>query len=198
LDEARDGARASRIVAPVGGTVFERLAEPGEALTAGAPVIALDDISGYVVKLSVTLRDAERARAASSVTLLGPDGASLGAGKVNSIGTVPSTATGLYEVEIGAPTLPRAGELVTARFEIPATAGVIRVPSEAVVNARAGSEVYVLEGTDTQAIVHRRAIEIDRFESNDVVVRGGLREGERIVREGAGFLRDGDAVDIVN
>jgi RND family efflux transporter MFP subunit len=199
LDVARETAKGSRLLAPLDGIVFARLAEPGEAIGAGAPVIALDDVATYIVKLSVTLRDADRARAASAITLVSATGAPLGPAKVTSIATVPTAASGLYDIELSPRgVLPHVGELVTARFEVPAQAGVLRVPFDAVVHGHQGAEVFVVEQATAGAVVHRRLIQIDRTESSDVIVRTGLRAGERIVREGAAFLRDGDAVEIAD
>ncbi len=43
----------------------------------------------------------------------------------------------------------------------------------------------------------RRPLEVLDLLENDALVRKGLAPGERVVAEGAAFLRDGDVVGVV-
>jgi multidrug efflux pump subunit AcrA (membrane-fusion protein) len=45
--------------------------------------------------------------------------------------------------------------------------------------------------------VKKRAVEVLDLLENDALLRSGLAPGEKVVAEGASFLRDGDAVGVV-
>ncbi len=199
LDLARESTQGARLLAPISGTVFARHAEAGETVAAGAPIVVLDDVSLLVVRLGIPLREIERARNASRITLSGADGSALGEAILASIADVPETTTGLLDVELTPRTpLPRPGEIVAATFEAPVSAPVLRVPADAVVQGRGGATVFIVDDAHGVTATHRRPVQLDGIDSDGVVVRSGLRAGEHIVREGAAFLRDGDIVEVVD
>src|SRR5262245_32848756 len=53
LEEARANRADLRVVAPFGGTVATRTAEPGEVVTAGTPIITLIDLSRVYLRAFV-------------------------------------------------------------------------------------------------------------------------------------------------
>ena len=89
----------------------------------------------------------------------------------------------------------RAGTLLTVRFDEPTRAPAIRIPLEALVHRDGKTCVFVVPSGDTK--VKLRALDVDRADGKDVLVRGGLQDGERIIREGADFLQDGQAVRLL-
>jgi multidrug efflux pump subunit AcrA (membrane-fusion protein) len=56
------------------------------------------------------------------------------------------------------------------------------------------SYVFVVKGVND---VERRRIEPGRVRDGRVEVIAGLQDGERVVERGAGFLKDGDRINIV-
>jgi RND family efflux transporter MFP subunit len=69
------------------------------------------------------------------------------------------------------------------------------VPLESVVSSDGYSYVFVLSEDN---IVARRRIETGAVHENSIEVVDGLQDGERIVIEGAGFLKDGDRVSVAD
>lgn len=209
LAVAWEGLKGMQLTAPVPGTVFKRLAEPGETVGAGAPVLILDETQRPVVKLGVTDRDLKRLAKNQPATLvLEATGASL-PGVVSTLAGSPDTADGLYAVEV-TPLRDRArpdgkadkrpdetlplGTLVSVRFEAN-TEQTIRVPLEALVHRNDKDWIFVVEG-GPEPKARIRPIGVGRSEGKDVVVSSGLSGGERIVTEGAYFLMDGQAVRV--
>jgi RND family efflux transporter MFP subunit len=196
LAVANETLQRTRLVAPVSGIVYQRLVEPGEAVNAGAPVLLIDETQRPVVKVGVTDRDLTRLRtgqrARVSVETLP---ASEVSAAISSIAPSPDPTDGQYLVQLtpdpGAPLRP--GTLATVHFE-DAQAATLQVPLDALVHRRDRDWVAVVEGGDGHQVAHLRAITAGRIAGKAATVLLGLRPGERIITEGAAFLRDGQSV----
>ena len=55
---------------------------------------------------------------------------------------------------------------------------------------------YLFVVTDQQT-VQRRRVETGMVKENSIEIVSGIQPGERIVEKGAGFLKDGDRVNVV-
>ena len=66
----------------------------------------------------------------------------------------------------------------------------------ALIDARADrGYVYVI---DDKNVAHRRAVSTSGIDRGDVLVLSGLEAGERVIAEGAAYVRDGEAVVIAD
>jgi RND family efflux transporter MFP subunit len=190
--QAQDALGRMRLTAPASGTVFARLAEPGETVGAGAPILVLDTTGALVVKAAATARELGALRLGQPASLSDEDGDPPLSGRVTSLATMPDASDGLYPIEVtpaGSDRL-RPGTLVRIRFAATADASALRIPLEALVHRQDRDFVFVLDG----GTVHQVPVEVDEAEGREIVVRSGLRGGERIVAEGAYFLQDGQSV----
>ncbi len=194
------------IVAPISGTVLERLAEPGESVGPGTPVVVLDDTQRVVVRVGVAERELSRVAANQAATLSveGTDARLLAS--VTSIAPAPRE-DGLYTVEVEPP--PPAfgqsrtltpGSMVTVQFDNLRKETSMHVPLEALVDRGGKTWAFVVApGSRTAlATVKMRELDVDRAEEKEVLVRLGLREGDRIVREGAYFLNADETVRLLD
>ncbi len=83
-----------------------------------------------------------------------------------------------------------------ARGEIAIGTGpAYMVPLESIVSSDGYSYVFVLSEDNTVA---RRRVETGAMHDGAIEVVDGVEAGERIVNKGAGFLKDGDLVDVSN
>lgn len=188
-----------RLVAPITGTVLERLAEPGEAVGPGIPVLVIEDTNCLVVRVGVNERELARIKPAQLAKLvLDGSGAEIPA-VVTSISPAPG-ADGLYAVEVSpgpeAKASLRPGTLLTVRFADAVTTPSVRMPLDALVHKDDRTWVFTLDAPK-EDVAHLREVRVDRADQKDVLVRTGLKDGDRIVREGAQFLQDGQAVRVV-
>jgi membrane fusion protein, multidrug efflux system len=207
LEMARASLRAARhhrthasLVAPHDGIVLRRLAEPGEVVGPGAPVLVVSNGGrGHVAKVGVIDRDVVNIAVGSraSVRLDALPALAL-EGEVATVAQIPSAATGTYEVEIALPTdavIPRSGLVARAEITPSARARVVTLPVEALFEADgARGVVYVLGGDG--AHVERRELESLALSGGRVAVREGLAEGERVVIGRLGRLEDGARVTV--
>jgi RND family efflux transporter MFP subunit len=200
-------ALAQRVIfAPIGGTVLARLAEPGESVGPGSPVVVVDDTQRVIVKIGVTQRELSRVTPNQAATLLVEGtGARLPA-TVTSIAPAPRE-DGLYTVEIeppaptlGQPRLASPGSMVTVELDNLVKETRMHVPLDALVDRDGKTWAFVvLPGPRAAtATVKMRALDIARAEDKEAQVKSGLSEGERIVREGAYFLNTDDTVRLLD
>jgi len=102
--------------------------------------------------------------------------------------------TAIVYVDLPADERLRPGMFARGEIETGASSG-FTVPLESIVSADGYSYVFVLGDDNTVA---RRRIEVGAVQAGSLEVLGGLEGGERIVVKGAGFLKDGDLVDVAN
>ena len=163
--------------------------ELGELFTIHARESGAEMASGEVV-------DVERSGA--SFRLRVRDGRSFEARAVE-IGAAADPLTGTFTVEFAfeAPDLRLAQGLVAKvvlQEATPATVPV--VPVSAVLEANGGSaSVYVVDGQ--KPVARRVAVRTGRLVGDRVEIVEGGHRGERVVTEGAEYLRDGMAVAVL-
>lgn len=183
------------IVAPGPGTVLARLAEPGQVVAAGTPVLVIgEEASGYVLRIPLSDRDAAR------LTLGAPAQITLAAlnddvivGRVIEIAGRADQATGTYAVEIALPDDKRlrSGQIGNAKITAKgAGATTLAVPPSAVFGPRAGEAlVYVVDLATSR--VHLRKIRIGEANDEGIRVTGGLKPGEWVALSRVDRLTDG-------
>jgi multidrug efflux system membrane fusion protein len=195
VTQARDALRRTKLDAPAAGTVFARLAEPGETVGAGAPILVLDTTDALLVKAAATAEELRELRLGQAASLA-PDagGASLPA-RVTSLAATPNPSDGLYAVEVtpaeSGDLLP--GALVRIRFAASHGTPALRIPLEALVHREDRDFAFLLEGSRVRQV----PVEVGEAEGREIVVRSGLQGDERVVAEGAYFLQDGQPVRVL-
>ncbi len=183
------------IVAPGSGTVLARLAEPGQVVAAGTPVLVVgEEASGYVLRVPLSDRDAARlTRGAPAIVTLAALGDAPIKGQVVEIGGRADRATGTFAVEIGLPddARLRSGQIGNARIVAGgAVEQVLRVPATAVFAARAGDGfVYVVDRARNR--VSLRKVAIGEADDGGIRITGGLRRGELVATSRVDRLKDG-------
>lgn len=210
-DQARAGLTAVSfnrnlgvMTSPVDGVVLRRLAEPGQTLAPGAAVLQIGDTSsGLVLRVPVSAADAARLKVGDEAeyTIAGVAGPPR-TGTILRIGAKSNDATGNFDVDISAgdPALLRSGLIgnaqITSTDEAGAKAPAVRIPTLALIDARADrGYVYVI---DENNIAHRRAVSTSGIIRGEVLVLSGLTAGERVIAEGAAYVRDGEALTIAD
>lgn len=189
----------SRILAPSGGIILARTAEPGQVVAAGTQIVVLGETSGGMV-LRAPMIDSDIARLApgmaATVRLSAlPEGEI--AGVISEIDARANPSSGAFEVTVALPANPalRSGQIGTAEFRVAAApdAAGLAVPASAVFNVRADEGfVYLLDPKTSR--VRARAVQIGRVDDKELIITGGLKPGDRIVSSGLVLLTDGAKV----
>jgi RND family efflux transporter MFP subunit len=102
--------------------------------------------------------------------------------------------TALVYVDLPADDRLRPGMYARGEIEI-GTGPAYMVPLGAVVSSDGYSYVFVLSEDNTVA---RRRVETGGMHGESIEIVSGVEGGERIVDKGAGFLKDGDRVNVSN
>ncbi|MFZ5663646.1 MAG: efflux RND transporter periplasmic adaptor subunit [Pseudomonadota bacterium] len=189
----------SRILAPSGGIILARSAEPGQVVAAGTQIVVLGETSGGMV-LRAPMIDSDIARLSPGMPVLVRLSAVPGGeieGVISEIDARANPSSGAFEVTVALPANPalRSGQIGTAEFRVAAApdASGLAVPASAVFNVRADEGfVYLLDPKTSR--VRARAVQIGRIDDKELIVTGGLRPGDRIVTSGLVLLTDGAKV----
>ena len=191
----------ARIVAPGEGVVLRKLVEEREFLPAGQPVLVVGpEASGFVVRASLSDRDVVRLRRGdpAAITLDAFPGRTL-TGRIGLMPAAADPATGLFEIEIEIDDsgLNLVSGLVTRLRLDPAGAGtppLPHAPIAALIEADGDrAAVFVLE----QGIARLRPVRVAFIAPETIAIREGLTAGEMVITDGALYLEDGQAVQVV-
>ncbi len=196
---ARDAAEVryerAEVKAPFAGIVSERFVEPGQLVSPGMPVARV--IDPYTLKIEAYLTEAEvawiRDGQAAEVRVEGVAGVLPGA--VGWVGFEAERASGKFKVEIHIqnPELAlRTGVIARARLEKQTVRDLVVIPRDAIVQGRAGDEVYVVEADRAR----RRAVQLGPSQGLMVAVTSGLAPGEQLVVRGQRDVQDGSLVTV--
>lgn len=195
LTTAENAGRYATLTAPAAGVVTALLAESGQVVAAGQPVVTLARAGEIEVAIDVpegriaAVRQGQRA----SVTLV--DGTAdlpraVWQATVRETAPAADPVTGTYRVRLalvrGDAPLPVLGRSAIVGFASTGEVGAYTIPASAVVQTGRTPGVWLLSGQRDR--VRFRAIEIGRIGDGDVVVRRGLSTGDEIVVAGANRL----------
>jgi len=196
---ARNAAGYSLLVADSDGVVVDTLAEPGQVVRAGEPVVRLARAGAREaqVNLPESVRPAVGSRA--SATLHSLPGATFTA-RLRQLSDAADPRSRTFEARYlldGAAAQAPIGSTVTLALDsLPADAAGerVRVPIAALHDTGQGPGVWVIEQAGDSSRVAFRPVTVAGLGHDSAAISAGLRVGERIVALGAHLLRDGSAV----
>lgn len=204
LDQAREQAAISRnqagyaaLAADHAGVVTAVLAEVGQVVGAGQPVVQLARSGEMEVAVAVAEADLPRILALAKraetlpVSLWARPELAL-RGRVREVAAAADPLNRAYPARIALIAPPAGLALgMTASVRMPAQSfGGVLVPSAAVVNRASATQVWVVENGKTVA----RPVQVRGYVDQGVVVSAGLAPGDKVVVAGANLLAPGIAV----
>lgn len=189
------------ITAPSDGRVLKRMAEPGELIGPGTPVLYFGGQSGpWVVKAGVIDRDVIRLSLGDSASVRFDAYPSKSfPGSVQEIAAGPNPMNGLYEVEVGLSPFHESlfnGFVAGVEIHPSRIEEGVAVPFASLTDVRGLSGYVYRIGEDGLAV--KTPVEIAYFQNGGAVIRGGLKGGESLVTEGAAYLNGTSEVRIVD
>ena len=194
---AENSSKYTELVAETDGVVVETLAEPGQVVAAGQPVVR---VAGggereAVIQLPETLRPELGSEA--EATLFGKDEAASPA-TLRQLSASADPLTRTYEARyVLTGDLADAPLGATVRIDMADDEGALRdglrVPIGAVHDAGHGPGVWVI---DSSSRVAWRPITIEKVDDENMAVTGELAAGDRIVALGAHLMRPGQRVRV--
>ncbi|MEI2684456.1 efflux RND transporter periplasmic adaptor subunit [Erwinia aphidicola] len=183
------------LLADADGVVMDTLAEPGQVVSAGQPVVRLARAGQReaIVQLPETLRPAAGSEA--EATLYGTGKQAVPA-KLRLLSDAADPLTRTFEARYvleGALANAPLGSTVTLHIaddELPGQ--VMQVPLAAIYDPGKGPGVWEISGKPAK--VSWRPVHVQRLDDDAARVTGSLKPGEQVVALGAHLLHDGEAV----
>ncbi|EML1600788.1 efflux RND transporter periplasmic adaptor subunit [Burkholderia cenocepacia] len=200
-DVARNATGYAQLVADGDGVVMETLAEPGQVVGAGQPVVRLAHAGRReaVIQLPETLRPAIGSVAQAG--LFGKPDVNVAA-TLRQLSDTADARTRTFDARYvlqGALADAPLGATVTIRIPDDARTASQRgmqVPIGALLDAGKGPGVWVVTGEPTK--VTWRPVKVEHLDDDSARIAGdgALKAGERVVALGAQLLREGEAVRV--
>lgn len=183
----------THVKAPDDGVITSRTVTVGQIAQAGTEMLRLLRNGRIEWRGEIPEVRLSDLRSGQPVTVMTPAGVEL-SGKIRVVAPTISelNRTGLVYVDLEADERIRPGMFARGEIEISRGPG-FTVPLESVVSADGYNYVFVLHDNRT---VERRHVETGAVRGGHIEVTKGIEVGEMIVEKGAGFLRDGDFVNV--
>jgi multidrug efflux system membrane fusion protein len=194
------------IVAPIDGRTGQLQLHEGALLKAndvGSTLLTVNQLSPISVAYSLPETYLDRVRLALNAgkkltaTAVGTDATSKKADGIlefvdNSVDSTTGTVL-LKATFANAAHELWPGELVNVDTTLGLDEGVMVVPSPAVQNGQAGTQVFVVKPDQT---VELRTVKVDRVDGDLTVIASGLKEDETVVTDGQLRLESGTKVEV--
>jgi RND family efflux transporter MFP subunit len=185
----------TRIVSPVDGKVDSRFVSVGDWIDLGKPVFQLSTSENLRIRLPFPEGVAQRIKVGQAVTLSTPTApdARVG-GKIEQVLQTVVSSNRAFDavVEVKNPGDWKPGASVNGAVIVEEHEQAIVVPEISVVLRPAGKVVYVI--ANGKAVQH--VVTTGVAQSGQVEILQGLKEGETVAMDGAGFLTDQAEVNV--
>jgi RND family efflux transporter MFP subunit len=193
LDTSQLRLKFTAILAPDDGIITARTVTIGQIAQAGSELLRLMRKGRVEWRGEVPEAQIAQLRVGQPVAITTADG-TVFSGTVRIVPPTVTNAnrTGLVYVDLPSDKRLRPGMFARGEIEI-GRSPAFAVPLQSVVSADGYSFVFVLRHDNT---VERRRIETGAVRDGRIEVANGINAGEMIVEKGAGFLRDGDLVNV--
>jgi RND family efflux transporter MFP subunit len=183
----------TNVTAPDDGVITSRTVTVGQIAQAGAEMLRLLRNNRIEWRGEVPESRISELKPGQPAIVTTADGTLLnGTIRVVAPTIAAGNRTGLVYVDLPPNDRLRPGMFARGEVEI-GRAPAFTVPLQSVVSADGYSYVFVMKPDNT---VERRRVEVGAVRLTEIEVVEGIRTGEMIVGKGAGFLKDGDLVNV--
>jgi RND family efflux transporter MFP subunit len=185
--------KMTQVMAPDDGIISARLATVGAVVPAGQELFRVVRKGRLEWRAEVTATELARVRPNQPVKVFPAAGGSIN-GTVRMVGPVvdAQTRNALVYVDLPAGSTARAGMFARGDFQL-GSSSALTVPQQAVVVRDGFAYVYRVAGDR----VSQQKLVLGRRVGDRIEVREGLTADAVLVAAGAGFLNDGDLVQVV-
>lgn len=199
VELTRNALSYARLVADSRGVVTASLIEPGQVVSAGQPAMRLARFGEKEAVVAIPETLVGRARSGhASVTLWSEPGKQYAA-SLRELAPAADAATRTYLAKFS---LPGAGDQVqfgmTATLTLSGKSSerVARLPLSALFSQGDGASVYVVDGASGELAL--KPVSVKAYETRDVVITGGVEDGDKVVVLGVQKLDPGQKVKLVS
>jgi len=198
VDLTKNSLSYATLVADARGVVTATLVEPGQVVAAGQTAIRVARFAEKEAVVAIPETLVERAKTGTASVTLWSEPNRKYTAKLREISPSADPATRTYLAKFSLPEVGDNVELgMTATLTLcdQKTARVARLPLSALYNAGDKPSFYVVGDAGDIAL---KPVTIKAYESNDVVISGGVEEGAKVVALGVQKLDSTQKVRVVS
>jgi RND family efflux transporter MFP subunit len=187
------------LVADAPGVVTSTLIEPGQVVASGQTAIRVARLAEKEVVVAIPETLLARAKSGEAQVSVWSEPNKLYAAKLRELAPSADQMTRTYQAKFSMPGVGddvQLGMTATLTLSDHASERVARVPLSALFNQGAGPAVYVADAKT--GAVTLRPVTVKAYESNDVLIGGGVDEGANVVALGVQKLDPAEKVKIVS
>lgn len=198
FDLAKLSVDYTTIVAPISGTISERLIKVGNMVQTHAPTFRITDFDPLLAVIHAPERELNKLRAGQAATLRADalPGTTFN-GKIKRISPIVDATTGTFKVTVEVRDRTRQlkpGMFGRVGIVYDTHEGAMLIPKQAVIEEDNAASVFVIR--DSMAL--RQSVQTGYSEGATVEILSGLSVGDRIITTGQSNLRDSTKVDVIN
>jgi RND family efflux transporter MFP subunit len=198
VDLTKNSLSYATLIADSRGVVTATLIEPGQVVASGQTAIRVARLAEKEAVVAIPETLVGRAKEGTATVTLWSEPNKKYAAKLREIAPSADPATRTYLAKFslpGADDRVSLGMTATLTLADPATQRVARLPLSALFNEGGDPSLYVV---DNRGDVALKPVTVKAFESNDVVITGGVDEGAKIVALGVQKLDPTQKVKVVS
>lgn len=194
------------LTSPLDGVVLSRSIEVGTLATPGTMAFVLANVEVLEAVFGVPAHEIAHLKLGDALPV-SVEGSPAFSAQITALSPSADAQSRVFNVEVAIPNQRghlRTGMIATVlvpRSESPEEIdGAIAVPLGSVVRSTKepeGYAVYIVDGPDSEAVVHERVVRLGSLMGNKVAVEEGIESGERVVAMGANLVQDGETVRIL-
>lgn len=194
LDAAQVRLRFARVTAPDAGLITARNVSVGQIAQAGNELLRLLRQNRIEWRGDVPESELPALRVGQKVIVTSVDGREhIGSIRIVAPTVNSNTHNGTIYVDVASDDALRPGMFARGQIEVSQDQALV-VPLASMVSSDGYHYVYVVNSDRT---VRRQVIQTGVLQGDAIEVLSGLQPGDTIVTSGAGFLKDGDRVNVV-
>jgi RND family efflux transporter MFP subunit len=194
---AQDQLNYTILKADADGAVTQTGADPGQVVNAGQMIVQISRMDAREGVFSVSEQAVARIPPDIPVRVwLQSDPTVAVEGRIREVSPTADPVTGTYTVRIALENPPdamRLGAVVIGSVETKGNP-VATIPTGALLQTADQSAVWVV--APAEKLVHRRPVKVLRFDSENVTVSEGLKDGDLVVTAGVNWLAEGERVSL--
>ena len=198
VDLTKNSLSYATLVADSRGVVTATLIEPGQVVASGQTAIRVARFGEKEAVVAIPETLLGRAKEGNATVTLWSEPGKQYAAKLREIAPAADPATRTYLAKFslpGADDRVSLGMTATLTLADPATQRVARLPLSALFNEGGDPSFYVV---DDKGEVTLKPVTVKAYESNDVVITGGVDEGAKVVALGVQKLDPTQKVRVVS
>jgi membrane fusion protein (multidrug efflux system) len=198
FDEIKAKLDRTTIRAPISGILNKVLVEEGEYIQSGKAVAEIVDNDKVKVVVDVPERDISffTTGKETQVEATYQDKEKVHSGKITFISQVADSLTRSTPMEITLDNKDKclhSGQIVDVVLTRQVLKNVVMIPLEAVIPMENGNAVYIANSP----IAKRREVELGIIKGDNVQIKSGLEEGDKLIISGHRFVVPGQTVNVV-